>query len=112
MIMPIIHLMFGSYIILEILELKDVLRQKDGLYMLVLLASPRWRWCPCEYLLVPYGFRFCMEPANFRLDTSAIWEKLIKPTYRSHLFDEVSTSLSVIYFLHQTNKISSDVSVY
>ena len=31
-----------------------LLRQKDGLYMLVLLASPRWRWCPGEYLLVAY----------------------------------------------------------
>ena len=35
--------------------------------MLVLLASPRWCWCPGEYLLtVPYGFRFCMSriPGN------------------------------------------------
>ena len=61
--------------------------------MFILLASPRWRWCPGEYLLVPYGFRFCMQPANIRLDTSAIWEKL-KPTYRAHLFDEVSTPLN------------------
>ena len=34
-----------------------------------------------------------MEPANIRQDTSVIWEKLIKPTYRAHLFDEVSTPL-------------------
>ena len=65
-----------------------LLREKDGLYMLVLLASPRWRWCPGEYLLVPYGFRFCMQPANIRQDTSAT-----KPTYRAHLFDQVSTHL-------------------
>ena len=52
------------------------LRQKYGLYMLVLLASPRWRWCPGEYLLVSYVFRFCIKPANIRQDTSAIWEKL------------------------------------
>ena len=57
-----------------------LLRQKDGLYTLVSLASPRWPWCPGEYLLVPYGFRFCMQPSNIRQDTSAIWEKLIKPT--------------------------------
>ena len=50
-----------------------VLGEKDGLYMLV---SPRWRCCPGEYLLVPYGFRFCMQPANIRQDTSAIWENL------------------------------------
>ena len=68
--------------------------------MLVLLASPRWRWCPGEYLLVPYGFRLCMKPANIRLDTSAIWEKLIKPTYRAHLFDEVSTPLT--HYLQNT----------
>ena len=72
------------------LDLKAyLLRQKYGRYMLVLLASPRWRWCPADYLLVPYGFRFCMKPANIHQDTSAIWEKLIKPTYRAHLFDEV-----------------------
>ena len=59
--------------------------------MLVLLASPRWRWCPGEYFLIPYGFRFCMKPANIRQDTNAIWEKLIKPTYKAHLFDEIST---------------------
>ena len=68
-----------------------LLRQKDWLYMLVLLASPRWRWCPDEYLLVPYGFRFCMQRAYIRPETSDIWEKLIEPTYRVHLFDEVST---------------------
>ena len=34
-----------------------------------------------------------MEPANIHQDTSAIWGKLIKPTYRAHLFDEVSTPL-------------------
>ena len=72
-----------------------LLRQKDGLYMLVVLASPRWRWYPGKYLLIPYNFRFCMQPANIRQDTSAIWEKLIKPTYRAHLFDEVSTPLIV-----------------
>ena len=37
-----------------------------ALIMLVLLASPRWRWCPGGCLLVPYGFRFCMRPANVR----------------------------------------------
>ena len=36
-----------------------------------------------------------MEPANIRPDTSAIWEKLIKPTYRAHLFDEVSMPLNI-----------------
>ena len=35
-----------------------------------------------------------MQPANVRQDTSAIWEKLIKPTYKAHLFDEVSTPFS------------------
>ena len=70
-----------------------LLHQKDGLYMLVVLASPGWRWCPGEYLLVTCGFRFCMKPANICQDTSTIWEKLIKPTYRAHLFDEVSTPL-------------------
>ena len=35
-----------------------------------------------------------MEPANIRQDTSAVWDKLIKPTYRAHLFDEVSTPLT------------------
>ena len=63
--------------------------------MLVLLASHRWRWCPGKYLLVPYGFRICMKPANMRQDTSAIWEKLIKLTYRAHLFDEVTTPLNL-----------------
>ena len=24
----------------------ELTSSKDGLYMLVLLASPRWRWCP------------------------------------------------------------------
>ena len=39
----------------SLLDLKVyLLRQKEGLYMLVLLASPRWRWCPGEYLLVAY----------------------------------------------------------
>ena len=52
--------------------------------MLVLLASPRWRWCPGEYLLVPYGFRFCMQLANICQDTSTIWEKPIKPTFRAY----------------------------
>jgi len=36
-----------------------------------------------------------MKPANIRQETSAIWEKLIKPTYRAHLFDEVSMPLSL-----------------
>ena len=37
-------------------KLKGVLTSsKDGLYMLVLLASPRLRWCPGEYFLVPYS---------------------------------------------------------
>ena len=35
-----------------------------------------------------------MEQANIRQDISAIWEKLINPTYRAHLFDEVSTPLN------------------
>ena len=51
---------------------------------------------PGEHLLVPYGFRFSMQPPNIRQDTSAIWEKLIKPTYRAHLFDEVSTPLGTV----------------
>jgi len=39
-----------------------------------------------------------MQPANIRHDTSAIWEKLIKPTYSAHLFDEVSMPLK-LWFL-------------
>ena len=35
-----------------------------------------------------------MEPANIHQDISAIWEKLIKPTYRAYIFDEVSTPLT------------------
>ena len=35
-----------------------------------------------------------MEPENIQPDTSATWEKLIKPTYRAHLFDEVRTPLN------------------
>ena len=66
--------------------LKAVLRSsKDGLYMLVLLASPRWRWCPGEYFLVSNSMVFCIEPENIHPDTSATWEKLIKPTYRAHI---------------------------
>ena len=38
-----------------------------------------------------------MEPANIRQVTSAIWEKLIKPTYRALLFDEVSTPLNCCF---------------
>ena len=71
-----------------------LLRQKDGLYMLVVLASPRWGWCPGKYLLVPFGFTFCLNQQIFRQDTSAIWEKLKKPTYRTHLCDEVSMPLT------------------
>ena len=65
------------------------LRQKGGSYMLVLLASPRWRWCPGEYSLVSLQHddslvscesRSVMKPANIRPETSGIWEKLIKPT--------------------------------
>ena len=37
-----------------------------------------------------------MEPANIRPDSSAIWEKLLKLTYRSHLFDEISTPFKII----------------
>ena len=58
-----------------------LLCQKEGLYMLVILASSRWCWCPGEYLPVSYRIWNHMEPANIRQDTSAIWEKLIKPTY-------------------------------
>jgi len=36
-----------------------------------------------------------MEPANIRQDNSTIWEKLIQPTYRAHLSDEVSTPLNL-----------------
>ena len=86
-----------------------LLRQKDGLYMLVLLASPRWRWCPGQYSLVPYGFRFCMQPSKMRQDTSSIREKLIKPTYRAHLFYEVSTPLiqqmNFVFTIRVFNKI-------
>ena len=88
----------NSHICIEVTggvdSLKAYLRhQKDGLYMLVLLASPRWSWCPGEYLLVSYRIWNHMEPANIHQDTSTIWEKLIKPIYmyRAHLFDEVST---------------------
>ena len=73
----------------------NLLGEKDGLYMLVLLASPRWLWCPGEYLLVSYSMIFCMEPEYIRQDISATWEKLIKPTYRVHLFHPVSCTLSV-----------------
>ena len=71
----------------------NLLCQKDGLYMLVLLASSRLRWCPSEYLLFPCGFRFCMKAANIRQDTSTTWEKLINP--RAHLFDKVSMPSTV-----------------
>ena len=84
-----IHLLFSQCLIIA----------PNGLYMLVLIASPRWRWCLGEYLLVPYGFRFCMQPANIPQDNSTIWEKLIKPTYRAHLFDEVSTPLKGLYWI-------------
>ena len=70
-----------------------VLRQKDGLYMLVLLASTIWHWCLGEYLLVSYSMMFCMKPANIRPETSPIWEKRIKPTYRAQLFHKVSMPL-------------------
>ena len=37
-------------------EVKGVLTSsKGGCYMLVVLASPRWRWCPGEYSLVLYA---------------------------------------------------------
>ena len=72
----------------------NLLGEKDGLYMLVLSASPRWLWCPGEYLLVSYSMVFCMEPEYIRQDISATWEKLIKPTYRAHLFHQVSCTLS------------------
>ena len=55
------------------------------LYVAFILASPRWCWCLGECLLVSYRISCCMKPANVRLDTSAIWERLIKPTYRTHL---------------------------
>jgi len=71
----------------------NLLGEKDGLYLLVLLASPRWLWCPGEYLLVSYSMIFCMEPEYIRQDISATWEKLIKPTYRAHLFHQVSCTL-------------------
>ena len=58
---------------------------KDGLYMMVLLASPRWRWCPGKYSLVSYSMIFCVEPENIHPDTSATWDKLMKPTYGAHL---------------------------
>ena len=61
--------------------------------MLVLLASPRWLWFPGKYLLVSYSMIFCMEPEHIRQDISATWEKLIKPTYRAHLFHQVSCTL-------------------
>ena len=61
--------------------------------MLVLLASPRWLWCSGEYLLVSYSMIFCMEPEYIRQDISATCEKLIKPTYRAHLFHQVSCTL-------------------
>ena len=71
----------------------NLLGEKDGLYMLVLLASLKWLWCPGEYLLVSYSMIFCMEPEYIRHDISATWEKLIKPTYRAHLFHQVSCTL-------------------
>ena len=43
---------------------------KGGSNMLVLLASPRWRWCPSEYLLVSNSTRFCMKPENIHTDTA------------------------------------------
>ena len=64
--------------------------------MLVLLASPRWLWYPGEYLLVSYSMIFCMEPEYIRQDISPTWEKLIKPTYRAHLFHQVSCTLNKV----------------
>ena len=59
-----------------------------------------------EYLLVPNYFRFCMKPANIRQDTySAIWEKLIKPTYRANLFDEVSTPLRKYFHIDMNTEL-------
>ena len=79
-------------------ELKcNLLGEKDELYMFVLLASPRWLWCPGEYLLVSYSMIFCMEPEYIPQDISATWEKLIKPTYRAHLFHQVSITLIYSY---------------
>ena len=52
----------------------NLLGEKIGLYMLVLLASPRWRWCLGEYILVPYRISCCMrcmKPTNIRPDTRA-----------------------------------------
>ena len=72
----------------------NLLGEKDGLYMLVLLASPRWLWCTGEYLLVSYRMIFCMEQEYIHQDISATWEKLIKPTYRAHLFHHVSCTLT------------------
>ena len=43
--------------------------------------------------LVSYSIIFCMEPEYIRQDISTTWEKLIKPTYRAHLFHQVSCTL-------------------
>ena len=63
--------------------------------MLVLLATPRWLWCRGEYFLISYSMIFCMEPECIRQDTSATWEKLIKPRYRAHIFHQVSCTLTM-----------------
>ena len=79
----ILNLWFGAVIY----YFKGVLTSSKGWsYMLVLLPSTRWRWCPVEYLLVSYSMRVCMKPSNIHPHTSAIWEKLIKPTYRTRLW--------------------------
>ena len=60
-------------IIKHILFIGLLTSSKGGSYILVLLASPRWRWCPGEYSLVSNRISCCMKPANIRPDTSAIW---------------------------------------
>ena len=75
--------------------------------MLVLLASPRWRWCLGEYILVPYRISCCMKPTNIRPDTRATYETLFKPTYGAHLFHQVSWTLRIGVIL--TPKITKNL---
>ena len=59
----------------------NLLGEKGGLYMLVLLASPRWRWCLGEYILVPYRKSCCMKPTKY------------SPGHQSHLGEANKTNI-------------------
>ena len=46
-------------------------------------------------LHIKRSVRAANQSTNIRQDTSAIWEKLIEPACRAHLFDEVSAPLII-----------------